>query len=429
MKSITLASLTLVVLLFVGCEDSCKTTTSFIQFRPVYANSEALKDSVALEPGRVLKQPGKIYLKDQYLFINEPGEGIHIIDNADAENPVTLYFLNIPGNFDLAAQGNYLYADSFVDLITFDISDVNNIKEVHRAEGVFRNFYNHMGLWSDGITLVGYEEVVVEERYDGNCEPLTVNNCWNCVGMPELAAFDTQMRNLSGSASNSQGGGAGVGGSMARFTLSANHLYTLDMEVLRSFDINDLTTPSLVSEKQIGWGMETIFPYEDHLYLGANNGMYIYNISDPGNPSFVSVYEHVTACDPVVVQGDIAFVTLRSGNNCFNQIDVLEVLDISDKGNPALLETFPMHNPHGLGIDGNCLFICEGDQGLKFFDASDVYSIDQHQLAHFDYFHAYDVIPFNNLLMVIGEDGLYQYSYNCDPGELTLLSTIQVIRQ
>ena len=65
-----------------------------------------------------------------------------------------------------------------------------------------------------------------------------------------------------------------------------------------------------------------------------------------------------------------------------------------------------MSHPHGLGIDGTTLFICEGTFGLKVFDYSDIYNIDDNLLVQRTGFHAYDVIPFNNILLLIGDDGL-----------------------
>jgi len=70
-----------------------------------------------------------------------------------------------------------------------------------------------------------------------------------------------------------------------------------------------------------------------------------------------------------------------------------------------------MYNPHGLGIEGNLLFVCDGDAGLKIYDRTDPLGILNNQLAHFADIDTYDVIPFNGILMLIGEDGIYQYDY------------------
>jgi hypothetical protein len=127
-----------------------------------------------------------------------------------------------------------------------------------------------------------------------------------------------------------------------------------------------------------------------------------------------------------VVQDDLAYVTLRSGNECTGFTNQLEIIDIKNVSSPQLLETYPMTNPHGLGIDQSTLFICDGTAGLKIFDASDITSIDKNQLAHYDNVHAYDVIPFNNIVMMIGQDGIFQYDY-ANPKEIKFLSKLEVV--
>ena len=154
-------------------------------------------------------------------------------------------------------------------------------------------------------------------------------------------------------------------------------------------------------------------------------GMHILDISSPESPVTLSTFRHVTSCDPVVVEGDYAYVTLRTGNFCAGNVNQLDVVDISDLRNPQLVKTYPMTNPHGLGIDNHTLFVCDGSAGLKAYDATDVNLIDDNLIAHHKDVHAVDVIPFNNVLMMIGQDGIFQYDYS-DPRELKILSKINV---
>ena len=86
-----------------------------------------------------------------------------------------------------------------------------------------------------------------------------------------------------------------------------------------------------------------------------------------------------------------------------------------------------MHNPHGLGLDGNALFICEGDLGLKIFNASDIEEIDKNLIKHYNSMNAYDVIPYNDNLIMIGMDGLYQYNYS-SLDDIQYLSHLPIIQ-
>jgi hypothetical protein len=87
-----------------------------------------------------------------------------------------------------------------------------------------------------------------------------------------------------------------------------------------------------------------------------------------------------------------------------------------------------MTNPHGLGVDGNTLFICDGSDGLKAFDISDINTISQHMLFQDKTINAVDVIPLNSVLMMIGADGIFQYDYS-DPNNIALLSQIVVTNE
>jgi len=84
-----------------------------------------------------------------------------------------------------------------------------------------------------------------------------------------------------------------------------------------------------------------------------------------------------------------------------------------------------MTHPLGLGIDNNTLFICDDEDGLKIYDAADASNIASNQLAHYENVNATDVIPFNDVLMMIGNDGLYQYDYS-NINNITLLSKIPI---
>ena len=84
-----------------------------------------------------------------------------------------------------------------------------------------------------------------------------------------------------------------------------------------------------------------------------------------------------------------------------------------------------MTNPQGLGKDGDLLFICYGSAGLKVYDATDPKLISEHLIYSYPNIKAYDVIPIGGVLVLIGDDGLYQYNYS-DVKNISLISTISV---
>ena len=413
---------------FVSCKDNCVQTVTYRGTESVRVTLNELRTGIKTLTAQDLENPGKIYVKDNYLFINEVKKGIHIIDNTNPSLPKAISFIQILGNVDIAVKGNILYADSYTDFVALDISNPNAVKEVSRTKEVFSNGQ------VDGIgwTYNPNDQTIYDSRYkmytttqEVACEQQQnqpyYGGGWS---MWDGAGFSSLANKSSGSASPSTNG---VSGSTSRFAIINERLYAVSQNEMKLFSIQNPSNPVKDGSLNLGFGIETIFPYKDKIFLGTTTGVQIWDNKNPLKPTYLSRLDHARACDPVVVENDIAYVTLRSVNNftrCGGAIsNQLDVIDVSNAASPVLLKTYSMESPYGLGIDNKKLFICEGTSGLKTFDASK--PMDIKQLQHFKEMNAYDVIPLNNTLMLIGKDGLYQYDYS-NPNSLKLLSKISV---
>ncbi len=222
------------------------------------------------------------------------------------------------------------------------------------------------------------------------------------------------------SASSANSTTVGVSGSLARFAISSDHLYTVSPSQLTTYDVSAPHNPVFQKKISLGFGVETIFPYKNNLFIGTEFGMKIMDITNPENPTLVSDYQHIRSCDPVVANDKYAFITLRSDAPCTRGLNQLQFVDISNLAFPKLVVTYPLTQPYGLAIDGQDLFICDG--GIKHYNISDVKNIS---LIKKTVIEATDVIAKNGILMVIGKDGLYQYDYS--GGTLQFLSKIPTI--
>jgi hypothetical protein len=239
-----------------------------------------------------------------------------------------------------------------------------------------------------------------------------------------LAVLSMLVACESDSSLSSSEGGSGQGGSMTRFAIQGNRMYIADQSTIKVFDITN-DNFSQLNEVNVGFGLETIFAKGEYLYLGANDAMYIFSITNPDSPSFIFRYSHIVSCDPVVVQGNRAYVTMRGGTRCNAGANALEIIDIDDPYNPKLIANYPMTSPYGLAVDNNILFICEGESGLKMYDITNELNIQlKHHLTDF---FAYDIIARQGLATITGEDGIFQYGYSLN-ANLTLLSKIPVTR-
>ncbi len=416
-----ISSLLLLALVFSSCED--RKFQTFTANVPIFMTYDDLRDAIHVTEPVPMEEPGKIYFKDDYIFINEYMKGIHIIDISEPAIPTAISFINIPGNVDMAIKNNILYVDSYIDIVLIDISDPLAPVEINRLDSILNytlppydieyplaQIDNNKGVVTDWVI-----EDYTQEIYN-NPQPWGV--------FYEYGLVDA----MSSTRSVSSGGGDsyGVGGSMARFATFDQYLYLLEQAcLLKVIDISDINAPDLIYDNYVGWGLETMFIYEDYMYLGATNGLHILDLEFPDNPVKKSEYSHVTSCDPVVVRGNTAYVTLRSGNMCGGTADLLEVINVSDKSNPSLIASYTMNEPYGLGISGTTLFICQGDNGLVVYDVEDKLDINNNKLAEFPNINALDVIPLDDLLFTIGDEGFYIYDYS-NLENITLLSKIEI---
>lgn len=105
-------------------------------YRPVYfdssVNINTLIYSTAPKP---VKTSGKIYLFKKYLFVGEPGEGVHVFDNTNPSAPVPFCFINIPYNYDVAVKDSILYADTYLGIVAINIANLPNVKVLQHIRG------------------------------------------------------------------------------------------------------------------------------------------------------------------------------------------------------------------------------------------------------------------------------------------------------
>lgn len=412
----------LLILVFIsGClKDTVKRSYTYTLYRPVYETKSSVRQKIKSSAPVAIAQPGKLVVKGPYIFLNEIDKGIHVIDNSNPAQPKNTAFIAIPGCADLAVNGNTLYADLYTDLVALDITNPLDVHPGNIITSVFpeRYYTSYYGLDSAQVVIDWIKkDTTVTESYDvsawqnkGRGGIVVLPNCPNCdffyaLSSAPVAAVST----------------VGTGGSMARFTILNNRLYTVGASGLSTFNISTPLMPELSSVQQIGFNVETIFPLKDKLLIGATNGMFIFDTEDPDRPTQLSQYTHVQSCDPVIADGDFAYVTLRSGTACNGFTNQMEVLTITNLLQPALLKTYPLTHPMGLSKDDNLLFVCDDMDGLKIYNAEK--PNDLQLLKTFNGLETYDVIAANGLAIVVAKDGLYQFDYS-DKANIKQLSKL-----
>jgi hypothetical protein len=214
---------------------------------------------------------------------------------------------------------------------------------------------------------------------------------------------------------------SGKGGSLARFTISGDYLYTVDQSSLHTVSLANAEHPQKVADKSLGIYTETIYPYQNKLLLGTETGMFVFDLQNPASPQQITYFQHIRSCDPVVAQNGFAYITLNSMNQrCSNGSNELQILDISNLNSPQLVKTMSLTTPLGLDINNDTLYLC--DQGLRVINVAD--KQNPVEINHLYDIQAQDVICQQGRIIVIGIDGLHQYKQSTSG--LQKISTIPI---
>ena len=416
--------------IFSGCELMNGTETADVAyFKPIFATVEELTMDISIDPPLDYSQSGKVITYGDYVFVNSPNKGIHIVDNTDPGNPINKSFISLAGNIDMAIVDDHLYADMFSALVVLDISNIDEpiLLEDYTVEDVFYfdQYWNYPS-WEEleayDYDRVGYENLDMSQGIvlDWEIE----------IRQEEVENYDMYSIGVAVKDSedmSTEDGGSGqvsTAGSMTRFLPIDQFLYTISFNELVLFELTSSHQPLRWGKLDTETWAETLFRLNDILYVGSTNGMLMYDITDAGNPSYINRIEHFRSCDPVVADEAYAYVTLRGGTNCWTDLNELQIIDIQDPQNLSVVGRHILYNPHGLAVIGDHLIVCDGTAGVKVVDIADrtapsilgTYPID----------FAYDVIVSYPTALVVGEQVMYQYDISNLP-ELVKISEFDIL--
>lgn len=196
-----------------SCEDS--TFREYKGYAPVYMSYDDLRASVTTKQNIDLENPGKIYYKDDFIFIVEELKGIHVFDNTDPASPVKKTFINLPGVVDISISGHFLYADSFVDLVILDVENIDNIKEAGRVKDILpytvppvEEDFPMAYVDEERGVVIDWDLKTIREKMHNEPYP------WPIYSKGGIEFLDAT--NASGASSGVSGSGTGFGGSMAQ---------------------------------------------------------------------------------------------------------------------------------------------------------------------------------------------------------------------
>ncbi len=334
-----------------------------------------------------LVTPINMTLAEQTLYVSDEYTGVHVYDVADPATPRAVATIALQGNRGTAVKGDILYASE------------GNQLHVYRRDG-------------DTFTLVTTLEAEYEYDYSDTPPPWNEGDGYSyfsCACGYEMAP-DAPRAGSSG------------GSSYATFAVIDDFLYRVDGHKLVVYDIQEPAEPVELQRVHLGWTVETIYPTAQYLFIGGTRGMFVCDRINPGEPVMIGSVEHIRACDPVVVAGDIAYVTVRGGNRCGESPDEVMTVDISDPSTPWIVSKKPMATPYGLAVREPFLFVSTGEHGFALLDVT--HSNQPAILKTWTEWPTKDFLWSNDVLIVLGFDDLHIYDVS-DPQKPVLRSVIE----
>jgi len=327
--------------------------------------------------------PISMTLDANRLYVSDRVSGLHVYDVTDLTAPEKVIRIPLHSNVSSAVKGDIVYTN-----------DAGQLQAIRIADGSY--------------TVVARIGNPYPPYYEG---PVDGGSGFGCACTEDN--FDPVPKSSPGSSS-----------SYATFALIGDNLYRVDGRHLNVYDITNREKPKEVSSADVGWDIETLQGTTNFLFIGGTRGMYIFDRSDPRHPRMLSQFQHARACDPVVVNGSTAFVTLRGTSGCGTAQDELLCVSIKDPRQPKLIGEMPMSTPWGLAVENSRLYVSHGDLGYTLLDVST--PSEPAELATWTGEDARDFIWAGRTLYVMGHDNVTIYDIT-DPLNPALLSKVEPV--
>jgi hypothetical protein len=107
-------------------------------YKAIYMDRDAFEASVSIEKSNSIDKVGKIYVYQNYLFINEKNKGFHVYDNTDPSNPTAIKYIKTPGATDMAIKNDAIYINQARDLIAIKLSSgFQSLTVTKRVQNIF----------------------------------------------------------------------------------------------------------------------------------------------------------------------------------------------------------------------------------------------------------------------------------------------------
>ena len=137
---------------------------------PVYISMSELRENTQIEmsESQQIEKPGKLYGYDNYLFGIDHLKGIAVWQ-LDHEQTTQIGYIRIQGVTDVSVRNDFLYANSYVDLVRVDLNSANftSIRLNDAFEYIYeeanfqlpsRTYFYYKSMSESRGIIIGYQE-------------------------------------------------------------------------------------------------------------------------------------------------------------------------------------------------------------------------------------------------------------------------------
>ncbi|MGL1933842.1 MAG: hypothetical protein OCD01_02420 [Fibrobacterales bacterium] len=398
----------------------------YVRSLPLYTPYAEYLALIKNMPAVTPKNEGVTLLSGHWKLVNEANEGIHVYDNSDPVNPVYVTFIAIPGNRDFVIKNNTLLANSYETLLALDFTTptaVTLLKDI--PEILINDKYRRMPIVSQDSGFVsGVNEVRTTEVYCRNeLYPTVYNESSNEFYFEEMYSLDYYEGNdydmiepmMPYFEEESNG---------AMFALGEEYLYAVSQEVMVTINVQDETSPKYLSKSEVfGWNVMSVTISHDLLFVSGYDMVSVIDVSRPGNPGVSTALPGVTYCDELLFVGEYLYAASGGNERCYSRNDGITVVNISDKSEPLIEETYSMDGPTDIEIVNGYLYACDGRAGFKIFT---VEGSELNLITQLDTIIVETVSVVEGIATLTSEDGVYTYDVTDpeNPVELSFTSAL-----
>lgn len=433
-KSTLFLPLFALILFVLACQKESldRVPKTYNLYQPVYLELDDYRQtSGILQAARPIEQPTITVVYQDYLFMKEYGQGIHVIDNADPANPQAVGFIAMEGVGRLFIRQDYLYVSDYADLVVFDLADPAGPKTALRNKNIFLDeplkaeqgltpYYEPAG---EQVTLnvgdANYEKDIFwlesEQQYavEKSLEPqdgwFYSRNGKEAIHISDREEIMKDLRN------------------QARLSIVGDQLYIVQDEILKSYALTEGVSPKFVAVIDEFNSVSSVRAYENYLFLDGRRGLLVVDNQQPEKPRLIKDFRSYNPCNPAYVTGNYGYIGVRSGVYCgsYSSENGVFIHDLSSS-EAVLTQILAAESPYDIEVVNGQVLIADGTNGLLIYragaSAPEGILLQPDQRVQLE---AYRLIPIpsTNRVVVIAGEGVYQYDLSNPetPEELSVI--------